>query len=75
MDVLIVLATTIAYAYSVMALLVALVLSWSSSPMTFFDVPPMLMVFISLGRWLENVAKVEIRKLRNGFLALCKCEV
>jgi Cu+-exporting ATPase len=58
MDVLIVLATSIAYTYSVVVLLVALIFSWQSSPMTFFDVPPMLMVFVSLGRWLEHKAKV-----------------
>ncbi|KAL3112987.1 hypothetical protein niasHT_013452 [Heterodera trifolii] len=57
MDVLVVLATSIAYAYSVSVLILAFLLQWSSSPMTFFDVPPMLFVFISLGRWLENKAK------------------
>jgi len=58
MDVLIVLATSVAYVYSVTVLVIAIALRWPSSPMTFFDVPPMLMLFISLGRWLENVAKV-----------------
>ncbi|KAE9547753.1 hypothetical protein FO519_009034 [Halicephalobus sp. NKZ332] len=57
MDVLIVLATSIAYIYSVTIILIALVLRWDSSPMTFFDVPPMLLVFVSLGRWLEYKAK------------------
>jgi Cu+-exporting ATPase len=58
MDVLIVLSTSIAYAYSVIVILVAIMLQWQFSPMTFFDVPPMLLVFISLGRWLEYEAKV-----------------
>jgi Cu+-exporting ATPase len=58
MDVLIVLATSIAYLYSALVCVLALALSWPSSPMTFFDVPPMLLVFVSLGRWMEHVAKV-----------------
>uniref|UniRef100_A0A915CVI8 P-type Cu(+) transporter n=1 Tax=Ditylenchus dipsaci TaxID=166011 RepID=A0A915CVI8_9BILA len=57
MDVLVVLATSIAFTYSVAAMLIAIVLNWQFSPMTFFDVPPMLLVFISLGRWLEYKAK------------------
>ncbi|KAI6237312.1 P-type Cu(+) transporter [Aphelenchoides besseyi] len=57
MDVLVVLATTIAYSYSVFILLLAILFGWNSSPMTFFDVSPMLLVFISLGRWLEHKAK------------------
>jgi P-type Cu+ transporter len=58
MDVLVVLATSIAYAYSVSVIVLAILLGWPSSPMTFFDVPPMLLLFISLGRWLEYKAKV-----------------
>ncbi|KAE9555162.1 hypothetical protein FO519_001657 [Halicephalobus sp. NKZ332] len=57
MDVLIVLATSIAYIYSVTIIIIAIVLQWDSSPMTFFDVPPMLLVFVSLGRWMEYKAK------------------
>ena len=58
MDVLIALATTIAYSYSVLILIVAIALREEESPETFFDTPPMLLVFVSLGRWLEHIAKV-----------------
>ncbi|XP_071425800.1 copper-transporting ATPase 1 [Pithys albifrons albifrons] len=57
MDVLVVLATSIAFLYSFVILLVAMAERAEVNPVTFFDTPPMLFVFISLGRWLEHVAK------------------
>ncbi|XP_064636017.1 copper-transporting ATPase 1-like isoform X2 [Lineus longissimus] len=57
MDVLIVMATTLAYSYSVLIVIIAIALKMDVSPKTFFETTPMLMVFISLGRWLEHVAK------------------
>lgn len=58
MDVLVVLATSIAFLYSSVILLVAMAERAKVNPVTFFDTPPMLFVFIALGRWLEHVAKV-----------------
>lgn len=57
MDVLIVLATSIAYTYSLVILVVAVAERAERSPVTFFDTPPMLFVFIALGQWLEHTAK------------------
>ena len=59
MDLLIALATTIAYVYSVVVLILDTVEDLDYD--LFFDSGPLLLLFISFGRLLEHIAKVSKR--------------
>jgi Cu+-exporting ATPase len=58
MDVLVVFGTTAAFTYSVLGMFFAMFSSDPNyRPKTFFDTSTMLITFVSLGRYIENLAK------------------
>ena len=58
MDVLVCLAISISFLYSTIVVIAAMILREPFSPVTFFETTPMLVLFVSLGRWWEHIAKV-----------------
>ncbi|KAG8724051.1 hypothetical protein FRC09_000652 [Ceratobasidium sp. 395] len=71
MDVLVVLGTTSAFLYSVLAMIFAMFNSNPDfRPAVFFDTSTMLIMFVSLGRYLENLAKGKTSAALTDLMAL-----
>lgn len=72
MDVLVVFGTTAAFLYSA-GVMISSVVTWSSNsviPQTFFDTSTMLITFVTLGRYLENLAKGKTSTALSDLLQL-----
>ena len=71
MDVLVMLGTSAAYFYSLVSLLFAAFNTTPGfRPYLFFDTSTMLIMFVSLGRWLENRAKGKTSAALTDLMAL-----
>ncbi|KAI0046725.1 heavy metal translocatin [Auriscalpium vulgare] len=71
MDVLVMLGTSAAYFYSLFALINAVVTADPDHvPFVFFDTSTMLIMFVSLGRYLENSAKGKTSAALTDLMAL-----
>ncbi|KAF9223974.1 copper P-type ATPase CtaA [Gyrodon lividus] len=71
MDVLIMLGTSAAYFYSLVAMFFAAFNTTPDfRPFVFFDTSTMLIMFVSLGRWLENRAKGKTSAALTDLMAL-----
>lgn len=70
MDVLVMLGTSCAFFFSILAMVVSLVLPPHSKPGTIFDTSTMLITFVTLGRYLENRAKGQTSKALSRLMSL-----
>lgn len=71
MDVLVVMGTTSAFTYSVFSMLMAPFSDGETyRPQTFFDTSTMLFTFISLGRYMENLAKGQTSAALTDLMSL-----
>ncbi|XP_064383927.1 copper-transporting ATPase 1-like isoform X2 [Halichondria panicea] len=69
MEVLIALATTIAYVYSVIVVIIASTTTYQDTK-TLFETAPMLLMFVSFGRCLENIARGKTSKALAKLMSL-----
>lgn len=70
MDVLVVLGTSAAFFFSVIAMMISILSPPHSRPSTVFDTSTMLITFITLGRYLENRAKGQTSKALSRLMSL-----
>ena len=70
MDVLVVLGTSAAFFFSVVAMIVSILFPPHTRPSTVFETSSMLITFISLGRYLENRAKGQTSKALSRLMSL-----
>lgn len=70
MDVLVVLGTSAAFFFSILAMLMSIFCSPHTRPATVFDTSTMLITFITLGRYLENSAKGQTSKALSRLMSL-----
>lgn len=70
MDVLVVLGTSAAFFFSVVAMVVSILFAPHTRPSTVFETSSMLITFITLGRYLENRAKGQTSKALSRLMSL-----
>ncbi|KAI5781812.1 E1-E2 ATPase-domain-containing protein [Geopyxis carbonaria] len=70
MDVLVIMGTSAAFFFSIIAMLISIFFAPHDKPSTVFDTSTMLITFITLGRYLENSAKGKTSKALSTLMSL-----